>query len=123
MRSSLVTSSAGKKSDAAVAQKASQAPTERKKRRDDQREKGQAEEVSLPSKGTPLTPHLVASGFTTVDSLASLALLDSAILNNVLDLVRTNAVSAKMQSTTAPAPPSVIQLQLLAKSFNEAGRA
>ncbi|BGO97986.1 hypothetical protein JCM10021v2_001644 [Rhodotorula toruloides] len=35
-----------------------------------------------------LTPHLVASGFTTVDSLASLALLDPAILNNVLDLVQ-----------------------------------
>ncbi|BGP06323.1 hypothetical protein JCM10049v2_002144 [Rhodotorula toruloides] len=231
MRSSLVTSSVGKKSDAAVAQKASQERTERKKKRDDQREKGKAEDVALPSNGTepalgvlsplkkrrrhidgtfapgpsrtttslffasplpsagadssvrheapeyrplaypptfaslpatrpvsasfsahpvfpalsslvplpsvdisaflyalhpslePLTPHLIASGFTTVESLASLALLDSAILSNVLDLVRTNAASATTQSTTAPAPPAVVQLSLLAKSLKAAGRA
>ncbi|BGP46349.1 hypothetical protein JCM10450v2_002191 [Rhodotorula kratochvilovae] len=74
---------------------------------------------SLPA----LAPHLVSSGFNSPAALVSLTLLEPAILDLTLDLVRLAAAEPKTRPPGAVGPVSVIQLKLLARLLKEAREA
>ncbi|GAA5999436.1 uncharacterized protein JCM10292_001290 [Rhodotorula paludigena] len=76
--------------------------------------------AALHSSLTSLAPHLSAAGFSTPEALASLLLLEPAILDMTLEAIWTRSASKKPQTHDAGGV-SVIQAKLLARLLKDAG--
>ncbi|BGP14180.1 hypothetical protein JCM10213v2_002120 [Rhodosporidiobolus nylandii] len=68
----------------------------------------------------PLAPHLLAAGYTSVDALSALLLLDPAILDTFLEHLRVTSEDSK-KCPLGAGRVSVIQVKLLAKELKRAG--